>query len=82
MIHRAQPLDVQGRHNTQPPPLKEVFNLDAHGLHVLLHARPGSISSVLGILIDYAFRVNRRSVFGYALTHILTPTGRNIQTTF
>jgi len=58
-IRRAQPLDAQGRHNTQPPPLKEVFDLDAHGLHVLLHARPGSISSVLGILIDYAFRVNR-----------------------
>jgi len=35
-----------------------------------------------GIFIDYAFRVNRRSVFGYALPCILTPTGHNVQTTF
>jgi hypothetical protein len=38
--------------------------------------RPGSRNSVTGVAIDYAFRVGRRSVFGYALGRLLAPTNR------
>jgi len=68
--------------NAQLPPPSEALNIDAYGLHLLLHGRPGSVNPVAGIVIDYALRVHRWSVFGYVLIRTLSPTGRESSPTF
>ena len=65
-IRRAQILEPQGR-TVQPPALRSTFDIDAHGLYILFNGRPGSVSPIAGAHIDYAYRVSRRSVFGYAM---------------
>ena len=52
------------------------MSLDSVGWYLLRYNRPGSANSVAGIAIDYAFQVGRRSLFGYALSRLLTPTER------
>ena len=59
------------------PPLEEAMNIDDAGLYLLHYNRPGSRNSVTGVAIDFAFRVGRRSVFGYALGRLLAPTNRD-----
>ena len=68
--------------SAQLPPPSEALNIDAYGLHLLLHGRPGGVNPVAGIVIDYALRVHRRSVFGYVLTRALSPAGRESSPTF
>jgi hypothetical protein len=45
--------------SAQLPPPSEALSIDAYGLHLLLHGRPGSVNPVAGIVIDYALRVHR-----------------------
>jgi hypothetical protein len=58
------------------------MNLDAVGLHMLYYNRPGGINPIMGIAIDYAFRVGRRSVFGYALARLLSSVDREAMHAF
>ena len=81
-ISRPNALGPMGRASLQAPSLSESFNLDAYGLYILLHGRPGSSNAIAGVLIDYAYRVNRRTVFGLALARLLIPTDRDAQPTF
>ena len=41
------------------------------------HNRPGGRSPILGILFNYAFQVDLRSVFGYMLGRVLSPNYSN-----
>ena len=52
-----------------------VINVDEMGLYVLLHGRPGR-NFFSGVVINHAFHVNRRSVFGYGLGRLIVPGGR------
>jgi len=52
-----------------------VVNIDEMGLYVLLHGRPGR-NFFSGIVINYGFHVNCRSVFGYGLGRLVVPSGR------
>ncbi len=67
---------------TNAPSLSESMDIDTYGLHLLLHNRPGSVSPVSGVTIDFAFRVGRRTVFGYTLSRLLCPTDREAQMAF
>ena len=71
-----------GQASLQAPSLSEFFNLDAYGLYILLHGQPGSSNAIAGVLIDYAYWVNRQTVFGLALARLLIPTDRDAQPTF
>ena len=55
----------------------EALNMDQLGLYVTLHGNPGMTNHFVGVTIDYAFWVKRRSVFGHGLCRILTPSGKN-----
>jgi hypothetical protein len=67
---------------TPAPQAGEVMNLEALGLHLLLYNRPGSANPASGVAMDYAFRVGRRSLFGYALGRLISPSGKNISHIF
>ena len=45
--------------------------------HLSIHCRPGGRNPLHGIIFDYAFRLNLRSVFGYALGRALAPPGKH-----
>ena len=45
--------------------------------YAILYGRPGP-NYFTGVVIDYAYRVNRRSIFGYGLVRVLAPEGKNI----
>ena len=57
------------------PPLSRAMVLDEAAFQTLLHNRPGSLNATAGVAVDHAFRVGRRSIFGYALGWLLAPTG-------
>jgi hypothetical protein len=67
---------------TNAPSLSELMDIDTYGLHLLLHNHPGSVSLVSGVTMDSAFRVGRRTVFGYTLSRLLCPMDREAQMTF
>lgn len=56
-----------------PPQPTEAFNIDLHAQYMLHHGRPMSENPYTGIVFDRAFRVHRRSVFGYLLGTVLAP---------
>ena len=56
------------------PDLNNILHVDVMGLYILLHRRPGR-NFFTGVVIDHAFRVNRRSVFGYGLGRLIMPGG-------
>jgi len=56
-----------------PLPLAQSMAIDEAAFHTLLHNHPGSLNSTTGIAFDYAMRVGRRSMFGYALSRLITP---------
>ena len=64
-----------GSSGMKMPDFANVLNVDTMGLYILLHGRPGR-NFFSGVVIDHAFRVNRRSVFGYGLGRLMTPGGR------
>ena len=72
-IRRIDVSDLMGRPSLQAPPLAESLNIDTYGLYFLLHGQPGSISALSGILMDFTYRINRRTVFGLALARLLNP---------
>ena len=55
----------------------EALNMDQLGLYITIHGNPGLANHFIGVTIDYAFRVERQSVFGHGLCRILAPAGRN-----
>jgi len=59
----------------KPPDLVDTLHVNITGLYILLHGWPGH-NFFSGVVIDHAFRVNRRSVFGYGLGRIMMPGGR------
>jgi hypothetical protein len=61
---------------TNAPPLEEVMSLDTMGWYMLRYNRPGSTNHAAGIAMDFAFRVGRQSLFGYALGRLISPVGR------
>lgn len=67
---------------SQPPLPERLMDLDDVGLYILQYRHPGSINPITGIAIDYAFRVGRRSVFGYALSRLLAPRERDVTAAF
>jgi len=48
------------------------LNIDEMARYVALYGRPGP-NFYTGVVVDYAHRVNRRSVFGYGLSRALGP---------
>ena len=75
----AEVFSVNPRHNThgagipQPDPHRQL-DIDCWAQYALLHGRVGSDNFFVGIVMDHAFRVDRRSVFGYGLGRSLAPT--------
>jgi hypothetical protein len=65
----------QGNSGMKMPDVANVLHVDIMGLYILLHGRPGR-NFFSGVVIDHAFRVNRRSVFRYGLGRIMMPRGR------
>jgi hypothetical protein len=57
------------------PDLANILHVDIMGLYILLHGWPGR-NFFSGVVIDHAFRVNRRSIFGYGLGRIMMPGNR------
>ena len=57
------------------PDFANVLHVDTIGLYILLHGHPGC-NFFSGTVINHAFRVNRRSVFGYGLGRLMMPGGR------
>jgi hypothetical protein len=55
------------------------LNIDEMARYIVLYGRPGP-NFHTGVVIDYAYRVNRRSVFGYGLIRALSPDTKS--TTF
>ena len=66
----------------QPPAGGTLMDLDTVGLYLLNYHRPGSTNPSMGVAVDYAFRVGRRSIFGYSLSRLLGTTGRDIMHAF
>lgn len=64
------------------PPLNETMMLDAQALYLLYYNRPGSGNPVMGIDMDHAYRVGRRTVFGYALGRLMAPIEREAMHAF
>jgi len=62
-----------GHPSLQAPPLAKSLNIDTYGLYFLLYGQPGSISAISGILMDFAYHVNCRTVFGLVLAKLLNP---------
>ena len=58
------------------PDFANVLHVDTMGLYILLHGRPGR-NFFSGVVLDHAFRVNQRSVFGYGLGRLMMPGGHN-----
>ena len=58
----------------QPPAGESLMNLNAVGLYLLNYHRPGSTNPSVGMAMDFAFQVGRRSIFGYSLSRLLGPT--------
>jgi len=75
-IRRIDVSNPMGRPSLQAPPLAESLNIDTYGLYILLHGQPGSTSAVSRVLMDFAYHVNRRTVFGLALARLLNPIER------
>ena len=78
-LTRAQ---LYQRPMTNAPSLSELMDIDTYGLHLLLHNRPGSVSLVSGVTMDFLFRVRRRTVFGYTLSRLLSPVDKEAQAVF
>jgi len=65
-----------GSSGMKMPDFANVLHVDTMGLYILLHGRPGR-NFFSGMVIDHAFRVNQRSVFGYGLGRLMMPGGRD-----
>jgi hypothetical protein len=61
---------------TNPGP-ERALNIDEMARYAILYGRPGP-NFFTGVVMDYAFRVNRRSIFGYGLARLLAPEGKNV----
>jgi len=64
-----------GNSGMKMPEAANALHVDTMGLYILLHGRPGR-NFFSGVVIDHAFRVNRRSIFGYGLGRLMMPGGR------
>ena len=69
-------------HRVPPPPPETAMELDMQGRYLLFNNRPGSANPVTEVDIDYAYRVDRRTVFRYALGWVLAPTDREALSAF
>lgn len=58
------------------------FNIDAWARYILLHGRPGGPNSFVGVAMDFAYRVDRRCVFGSLLVRHLGPISTQGRTIF
>ncbi len=67
---------VEERYIPRPVPptaLASSMVIDDAAFSALLHNHPGSLNSTVGVAFDYAMRVERRSVFGYSLSRLISP---------
>jgi len=71
-----------GQASLQAPILTESLNTDTNRLYVLLHRWPGSANTILGVLIDLAYRGNCWTVFGLALARLLAPIDQDAQAVY
>jgi hypothetical protein len=53
------------------------LNIDEMARYAILYGRPG-VNYSTGVVMDYAFRVSRQSIFGYGLARVLAPEGKNV----
>jgi len=56
-----------------PPDSSRMLDIDHWAQYLLHHGRIGSENPVVGIVMNYAYQVDRRSVFGYILGRALGP---------
>ena len=83
LLHRVPPPShAAPPRRTDTPPPEAAMELDVQGGYLLFNNRPGSANPLTGVDFDYAYRVGRRSVFGYALGRILAPIDRDASTAF
>ena len=55
---------------------ENALNIDEMARYAILYGRPGP-NFFAGVVMDYAYRVHRRSIFGIGLVRLLTPEGKN-----
>jgi hypothetical protein len=67
---------------TKAPTQEQLMDQNVTGLWAILHGRPGSANHLLGIVMDYAARINRRSLFGYGLARMMCPSDSNTRLVF
>jgi len=81
-IYQANMLVPMGQASLQAPILAESLNIDTRGFYVLLHRRPGSANAISGVLIDFAYQMNRWTVFALALARLLAPIDQDAQAVY
>ncbi|XP_006459862.1 hypothetical protein AGABI2DRAFT_116822 [Agaricus bisporus var. bisporus H97] len=56
-----------------PPKTEHILEIDYVGQWVTLHACPGSNNQIHGIVMNHAYGIHHRSLFGYGLMRALAP---------
>jgi hypothetical protein len=69
----ADPGKPTGINNPGP---ESALNIDELARYAITYGRPGP-NFFTGVVMDYAYRVHRRSIFGYGLVRLLAPEGKN-----
>ena len=64
------------------PDAGQPFALAAWARYILYHGRPGTPNQFVGIAMDHALRVNYRSVFGFQLGRVLSPSNPSARASF
>jgi hypothetical protein len=54
---------------------EQALCIDEMARYTIIYGRPGT-NPYTGVVMDYAYRVNRRSMFGYGLMRVLSPEGK------
>jgi hypothetical protein len=73
---------LSGGAGVAPPSPDRVLELNHVGLWMTLHARPGTANFVHGIVMNHAFGIHQRSLFGYRLMRALAPCHRSRRVTY
>ncbi|KAH9480924.1 hypothetical protein JR316_0007527 [Psilocybe cubensis] len=71
-------------HDISPkyPSHHRLLEIDDLGRSILLYGHPGGVNPIVGAILNMMFGADRRSVFGYGLSRMLSPADRNARTAF
>ncbi|KAF4609970.1 hypothetical protein D9613_010370 [Agrocybe pediades] len=66
-----------------PMPSREHYlHVDEVARYALMYGRPGAKNRILGIAIDFTYRVYRPTAFGFGLSRLLSPADANARVAF